>query len=64
MIFAIMILMFSDFCKYKGVVIRKVIAEQNGWFRYIVIALSILAVMVFGKYGPAYDATNFIYFQF
>ena len=64
MIFAIMVLMFSDFCKHKEVVIRKIIMNQEGWFRYIFIAISIMIVMVFGKYGPTYNSANFIYFQF
>lgn len=64
MMFSVMVLMISDFCKHKGVVIRKIIMNQDGWFRYIFIAISIMIVMVFGKYGPAYDSANFIYFQF
>ena len=64
MIFALMVLLLSDYCKYKGIVIRKVIMAQDGWFRYIFIAFAIMTVLVFGKYGPAYDQANFIYFQF
>ena len=64
MIFAIIVLLFADFCKHKGIVIREAVTRQDGWFRYLFIALSILIVMTFGKYGPAYDASNFIYFQF
>lgn len=64
MLFSIMVLLISDLCKHKGVVIRKIIMNQDGWFRYILIAVSITIVMVFGKYGPAYDSANFIYFQF
>ena len=64
MIFAIIVLTFSDFCKYKGIVIRKIIMYQDGWFRYIFIAIAITIIMIFGKYGPTYDSANFIYFQF
>ena len=27
-------------------------------------ALSVVLLLVFGKYGPGYDAAKFIYFQF
>lgn len=64
MIYAILILLFSDFCKKKGIKIRKVISKQDDWFRYVFIAFSILFILVFGKYGPTYESANFIYFQF
>ncbi len=64
MIVGIVILLFADICKYRHVKIRKVIERQDYWFRYVVIALAVTAVLLFGKYGPAYDAANFIYFQF
>jgi len=38
--------------------------EQNIWFRWLVCLLLILLVVVYGKYGPDYDAAQFIYFQF
>ena len=64
MVAAILVLAVADLCKYRGIVIRNVISKQDGWFRYIFIATAILIVMTFGKYGPAYDYSNFIYFQF
>lgn len=64
MIVAIFILLFVDCCKHKGIVIRNEIAKQDVWFRCLFITLSILIIMTFGKYGPAYDSANFIYFQF
>jgi D-alanyl-lipoteichoic acid acyltransferase DltB (MBOAT superfamily) len=64
MIICIGILFFADICKHKKIVIRKIIIEQDYWFRWIFIAMAILFLMTFGKYGPAYDSSNFIYFQF
>ena len=61
---AILILVFADCCKYKDICIRRVILQQNGWFRYLFVALSVTAILLFGKYGPGYDAAAFIYFQF
>lgn len=38
--------------------------EQNIWFEWLVIILLIVAIYIFGEYGPAFDAKQFIYFQF
>lgn len=64
MLFALVILGITDFCKKRNVVIRQFLMKQDQWFRWCVFALSIFFVLVFGIWGPAYDAQNFIYFQF
>lgn len=64
MLVGIGILLFADYFKHKGVKIRDIIIKQDYWFRWISIAFFILVLLTFGKYGPAYDAANFIYFQF
>jgi D-alanyl-lipoteichoic acid acyltransferase DltB (MBOAT superfamily) len=64
MVVAIIVLLLADMCKAKGIKIREVIIQQDYWFRWIFIATAITLILVFGKYGPAYDASNFIYFQF
>ncbi len=58
------ILLFADICKRRHIVIRRVIQRQNGWFRWAFIALAIGGILLFGVWGPAFDAANFIYFQF
>ena len=63
-IISIAILLFADICKAKGIVIRKVIVEQDYWFRWVFIAVSIALILTFGIWGPNYDQANFIYFQF
>ncbi len=40
------------------------LAGQCVWFRYGVMIALLLGTIVFGAYGPAYDAANFLYFQF
>lgn len=40
------------------------LAQQCIWFRWLAMLGCLLAVIVFGAYGPAYDAENFIYFGF
>ena len=64
MLCCIGILLFADFCKYRNIVIRNVIIKQDYWFKCVFIAAAVLFLLTFGKYGPAYDAGKFIYFQF
>ena len=42
----------------------ELLGKQNLVFRWIIIYALFFAVLVFGKYGPGYDAANFIYEQF
>ena len=44
--------------------IKAALARQNLVFRWLVYYGMILTVLIFGIYGPEYDATAFIYFQF
>ena len=64
MLIAVIVLLVADFLKRKGIMVREIILRQDGYIKCLVVSLSILLIMVFGKYGPAYDAVNFIYFQF
>ena len=64
LILAILILAFADICKLRKISISKIILEQHVIFRWIVISASIIFVLIFGIWGPAYDAASFIYFQF
>lgn len=64
MLIAIFILFVVDLCKKKGIVIRKVIMEQDYWVKWIVIPVIICFILVFGIWGPGYNEANFIYFQF
>ena len=58
------ILLLADCCKRKGIVIRKVIASQDRWFRCLFIVFCVCSIMLFGKWGHAFDKASFIYFQF
>ncbi|MGI6124174.1 MAG: MBOAT family O-acyltransferase [Acetivibrionales bacterium] len=44
--------------------IRETLAEQNIVFRWAVIYAGIFAVIIFGAYGPSFNASDFIYGQF
>jgi len=47
--------------KYK---VRDLIAKRFIVVRWIVFYAAVFAVIVFGIYGPGYDASTFIYNQF
>ncbi|MCR5357905.1 MAG: MBOAT family protein [Lachnospiraceae bacterium] len=64
MLLSIALLFVADILKNRGVVVREVIQKQNFLLRSVFVACSITLIMIFGKYGPAYDAASFIYFQF
>ena len=63
-IFAIILLLVVDIAHYKGFRIRAFINKQQVWFRWVVYVLAICMVVILGTYGPDFDASQFIYFQF
>lgn len=64
MVIAILILLFADIFKRKGIKIREIIASQDYWCRYLIMIFSICFILIFGIWGSSYDAEGFIYFQF
>lgn len=64
MVVCICVLFFADYCKSRDIRIRKIIARQDYWFRWVTIVFSICFLLVFGVWGAGYDAASFIYFQF
>jgi D-alanyl-lipoteichoic acid acyltransferase DltB (MBOAT superfamily) len=64
MLIAIAVLLFADICKSKKIIIREVIIKQDYWFRWLFITFAVGVILLFGKWGPSFDSSNFIYFQF
>jgi D-alanyl-lipoteichoic acid acyltransferase DltB (MBOAT superfamily) len=64
LILAILVLIFVDFMKYKGIKIRDVIISQELWCRWLCYIAFVWFILVFGIWGGSYDAAGFIYFQF
>ena len=61
----LLILFATDFVRYhKNMRIEKYLCTQNLWFKWAVLLLVIVCIVVFGEYGLNYDASEFIYFQF
>ena len=62
--FSIIILWAVSFTQEKGIKIREELAKQNLVFRWILYWIAIFGILTFGVYGTAYNANQFIYFQF
>lgn len=64
LLFALVVLFVTECCKYKKVSLTQRFADQNILFQWGFFLIGILFIVVFGIYGPAYNASQFIYFQF
>ncbi len=63
-ILSIVVLMIVDYWHYKGKEIRKTLEKQGIWFRWMCYIGAVFILLIFGIYGPGFDASQFIYFQF
>lgn len=65
LVFSVVLLFLVDLIRYvKKQTIDTFLLEQNIWFEWLIIIVLIVMIFVFGKYGPTFDAKQFIYFQF
>jgi len=58
---SIFILFLVEILQENGIGIRKAISNQNLVFRWSIYLVGLFAVLIFGMYGPEYDAVQFIY---
>lgn len=59
------ILFAASIVKYKRhETLDAFLAKQCTWFRWLVVAGLFAFIYLFGIYGPGFDASQFIYFQF
>ena len=65
-LFVALIIMFMvEVLKYlKKEIISDFLMKQNLWFRWIIVMGLVVACVVYGEYGIAFDSNQFIYFQF
>ncbi len=62
---ALIILLLVDLIRSrKGLCIDAFLEKQNLWFRWLVLLVLLVMIVVYGAYGYAFDAKEFIYFQF
>ncbi len=65
LVVSVLILGLVDYVRYKKkLTIDAFLMEQNLWFEWTALIGMILMIYIFGKYGPAFNAQQFIYFQF
>lgn len=58
------IMLVVDYLRNKKVSISMHFVKQNIIFQWLVFIIGLWCIFVFGVYGPDFDATQFIYFQF
>ena len=61
---AVLILLVVGILREGGMKIRETLAKQGLIFRWAIILALLVFVLIFGVYGPAYDASAFIYGRF
>ncbi len=61
---AVFLLFFTSVLKERGWNIREHLAGRNIVFRWAVYLFLFFLVILFGKYGPGYNASSFIYMDF
>lgn len=64
LVLAIAVLMIVDILQESGMKMRESISKQNFVFRWVLYLVMITVIVMFGIYGPAYDASAFIYGRF
>ena len=62
---SLLILFLVDRIRYtKQMQLYEYLDTQSLWFRWTIYIFLFCAILIFGIYGPAYDAAQFYYFQF
>ena len=65
LLIAVAIIAFFDVVRVRtGKQIDAFLKGEMLWFRWGILALLLVMIVVFGNYGPQFDAQAFIYFQF
>ncbi len=64
LLFTLLLLLLVDYLHEQNVHIRETIAKQHFIYRWIIYFVAIISILIFGIYGPEYDAASFIYEQF
>ena len=54
----------ADLLLYRRVDMRGWFLRQGLWLRWVILYIAIFGILIFGVYGPGYDASQFIYTQF
>ena len=63
-IVCLLLLWFVSWREERGVRMRERLAESNLVFRWIIYYALFFAILIFGIYGPGYDASAFVYMNY
>ena len=63
-VISILVLLAVSLMHEKEIKIRETIASKNIVIRWIIYILAIVIIVVFGVWGPGYDASTFVYMDF
>ncbi len=61
---SLLLLFVVDIANYKGIKVRRILLEQDYWFRVLAFAFSVAFILIFGIWGTGYESDAFLYFQF
>lgn len=61
---ALAVLLAADILSERGYDLCGRLANAHIWVRWPVLLMLLLAILIFGIYGPGYDSTAFMYTQF
>ena len=64
LMYASLVLLVVDICKYRGIDLKEKFLKQSWLFRELAVITAILFIIVYGVWGNAYNAASFIYFKF
>lgn len=65
LIAAVALLLIADIIRYvKGLNPGEFLYKQNLWFRWAVLIILVVVILVYGEYGIDFDSNSFIYFDF
>lgn len=60
----LVVLIAVDILHERNISIYQLVAKQEIWFRWVLYFGLLWMTIMFGIYGPSYDTSSFIYFQF
>lgn len=61
LVISIIVMLLVDYAKYKGCDVKEWISKQDLWFRWTLYIVLVVSILVFGVWGPNYDASAFVY---
>ena len=64
LIAAFAVLLFTSICKYRRFSLTQWLEKQGLWLQWAIYLAGLFFVLIYGVYGPGYDASAFIYFRF